>query len=63
MNRDELRRHADNLPDAPGVYLFKNKSGREIYVGKAQDLRQRVRQYFDARQAGLDAKTRVLVEH
>ena len=62
LNRDELRRHADNLPDAPGVYLFKDKSDHEIYVGKAQNLRKRVRQYFDARQSGLDAKTRVLVE-
>jgi len=35
-----------NLPDAPGVYLF--KKGRQVlYVGKATSLRDRVRSYFD----------------
>src|SRR3989344_1971374 len=35
-----------NIPARPGVYLFKDKSGRVIYVGKAKILRQRVRSYF-----------------
>lgn len=30
----------------PGVYLMKDKAGKVIYVGKAKNLRQRVRQYF-----------------
>ncbi|MDD4146060.1 MAG: GIY-YIG nuclease family protein, partial [Clostridia bacterium] len=34
------------LPTEPGVYLFKNKKGRVIYVGKAINLRQRVKSYF-----------------
>ena len=34
------------LPNAPGVYFFKDKNGRIIYIGKANDLRARVRQYF-----------------
>src|SRR5665811_679356 len=35
-----------NLPDVPGVYLF--KQGRKVlYVGKATSLRDRVRSYFD----------------
>jgi excinuclease ABC subunit C len=34
------------LPTKPGVYQFKNVDGRVIYVGKAQNLRNRVRQYF-----------------
>jgi DNA polymerase-3 subunit epsilon len=34
------------LPRAPGVYLFRNGTGRVIYVGKAVDLRRRVRSYF-----------------
>ncbi|MBM4258798.1 MAG: excinuclease ABC subunit UvrC [Deltaproteobacteria bacterium] len=33
------------LPPSPGVYLFKNTSGEVIYVGKAKNLRTRVRQY------------------
>ncbi len=48
------------LPDAPGVYLHKNKQGRVIYVGKASRLNQRVRSYFHS-SADKDAKTNALV--
>jgi len=34
------------LPTKPGVYLFKDKQGKVIYVGKAASLRNRVRAYF-----------------
>ena len=34
------------LPDAPGVYLWKDDEGRVLYVGKAKSLRARVRSYF-----------------
>lgn len=36
----------EQLPTGPGVYVFKDASGRVIYVGKAVNLRSRVRQYF-----------------
>lgn len=39
-------RLADSLPRSPGVYLFRDRHGGVIYVGKASNLRQRVRQYF-----------------
>lgn len=39
-------RLTEHLPRAPGVYIFKDRDGRPIYVGKATDLRARVRQYF-----------------
>lgn len=36
----------DNFPSQPGVYLMKGKNENVLYVGKAKNLRQRVRQYF-----------------
>lgn len=37
---------ADDLPRRPGVYMFKDRDGRTFYVGKATNLRSRVRSYF-----------------
>jgi len=42
----ELAERADALPNGPGVYLFKTAAGRVLYVGKAQNLRARVRSYL-----------------
>ena len=39
-------RLADHLPSAPGVYLFRARDGRVLYVGKSVDLRSRVKSYF-----------------
>lgn len=36
----------DRFPTSPGVYIMKNRGDAIIYVGKAIDLRQRVKQYF-----------------
>jgi len=49
-----------NLPTDPGVYLFKNQTGKIIYIGKAKNLRNRVRSYFNSSRSH-DAKTRRLV--
>ncbi len=50
----------DDLPEAPGVYLYRDRKNRVIYVGKAKSLRSRVRSYFqDA--AGGEPKTDALL--
>ncbi|MEK7728632.1 MAG: nucleotide excision repair endonuclease [candidate division KSB1 bacterium] len=36
----------DNLPESPGVYVMKDRAERIVYVGKATNLRERVRSYF-----------------
>ena len=51
---DELKK----LPPRPGVYIMKNEHSQVIYVGKAVNLRNRVRSYF--RISNLDVKTRRL---
>ena len=52
----DLHEKIRNLPARPGVYLYKNADGEVIYVGKAKNLRSRVRSYIlDGAQA--NAKT------
>jgi excinuclease ABC subunit C len=52
----DLREKIRSLPTQPGVYLYKNAEGEVIYVGKAKNLRSRVRSYLlEASQA--NAKT------
>lgn len=41
-----LEEKLNNLPSTPGVYQFKDSTGKVIYVGKAKILKNRVRQYF-----------------
>ncbi len=43
---DRLKSQIPRLPLEPGVYLFKDARGEIIYVGKAKELRTRVRNYF-----------------
>lgn len=59
MNKQLEKKLAD-LPKEPGVYFHKNTSGEIIYVGKAANLRNRVRQYFQKSRAR-DPKTEALV--
>ncbi|MFC1700219.1 GIY-YIG nuclease family protein [Patescibacteria group bacterium] len=60
MEKESLRKKVKDLPQLPGVYLFKNKAGRVLYVGKAKSLRSRVGSYFNLK-LDTDSKTFVLV--
>lgn len=44
------------LPDLPGIYLMKDINGKIIYVGKAKNLKNRVRSYFKSSHEGKTAK-------
>lgn len=53
---DELEQKVARFPTRPGVYLMKDAEGRVLYVGKAKNLRARVRTYF---REGADGRLRV----
>ena len=42
---EKIKAKVEALPDSPGVYRWKDKDGRIIYVGKAKNLKNRVRSY------------------
>lgn len=50
-----LEEQVESLPGEPGVYLFKSERGAVLYVGKAQNLKSRVRQYVN----GGDGRIRI----
>jgi len=51
----------NNLPESSGVYFFKDGDGKIIYIGKARNLRDRVKSYF--REGPKDPKTEHLIKH
>ena len=55
----KLQSNLKNLPSSPGVYQFLNKNGKVIYVGKAKNLKNRVRSYFQENPGS--AKTAAMV--
>src|SRR5271157_709659 len=62
MVSEHIQGILDTLPNKPGCYQMKNANGEIIYVGKAINLRNRVRSYFqDGRDQ--DIKTRQMVRH
>jgi excinuclease ABC subunit C len=56
----DLHQKIKTIPTSPGVYLYKNAEGQVIYVGKAKNLRSRVRSYF-LEGASENAKTGTLL--
>jgi len=57
----EMRERLPSVPTRPGVYLFKDTSSKFLYVGKAANLRNRLRSYF-ASPYGMMPKTRRLMQ-
>ena len=57
MLEDKLK----NIPKSSGCYLFKDKKGQIIYVGKAKYLPNRVKSYFSNKNHS--SKTKLLVEN
>jgi excinuclease ABC subunit C len=56
----DLKAQIARLPEQPGVYLYFNRAGETIYVGKARSLRDRVRSYLGA--FGMNPKTDALLD-
>jgi len=54
----EILEKVELLPQKPGIYLFKDERGQILYIGKAKDIRKRVRSYF---QGPKDAKTSIML--
>jgi excinuclease ABC subunit C len=57
-----LKGQVQTLPGTPGVYLFRDRDGEALYVGKANSLRSRVRSYFGADAARSHKITRLVRE-
>lgn len=55
----DWRPKAASIPEAPGIYMFRDSVGRVIYVGKAKSLRHRIPSYFGV---GLHPRTESMVE-
>ena len=43
-----LLKTSQKLPSKPGIYLFKNQTGKTIYIGKARSIKERVKSYFSS---------------
>jgi len=57
-NLEKLKDKVSGLPDAPGVYVFKDIRGEILYIGKAKSLKRRVQSYFSRL---LSDKTQIMV--
>lgn len=59
LSKELIENKLKLLPDLPGCYIMKNSKGKIIYIGKAKNLKNRVRSYFKSSQHG---KTEILVK-
>ncbi len=61
MTNNHVRHQVRTLPERPGVYIMRDAPGDVIYIGKATNLRSRVRSYFGSSRS-LEPKVQVLAE-
>lgn len=61
MIKEGLIELVKDFPQLPGVYIMKNVRGKVIYVGKAKNIRARVRSYFNKSAQDVSLKTKFLV--
>lgn len=59
MSREKINQKLALLPDMPGCYIMKDKHDEIIYIGKAKNLKNRVKSYFHSKHEG---KTALLVQ-
>jgi len=59
IEKDNLIKKMSSAPTDPGCYIFRDKSGKILYIGKARNLRNRVKSYLS--KGDLNPKTSVLV--
>ena len=57
MDKEKLK----GIPNLPGTYLMKDKTGRVLYIGKAASLKKRVSSYF-MRDSNLSHRINLMVE-
>ena len=57
----DIRKKLKQVPSSPGIYIMKGTKDRVIYVGKAKNLRNRLKSYFQA-SSSLDARKSKMVK-
>ena len=63
MTGEKQEFHPGEVPSGPGVYVFRDRFGKVIYVGKASNLRKRLSSYFQpSRDTRADPKLRSLIK-
>ena len=57
---EHLKKFLEEAPDKPGVYLFKNEKNKYVYIGKAKNIKKRLKQHFQ--QTNIDPKERKIFQ-
>ncbi|MDP3057702.1 MAG: GIY-YIG nuclease family protein [bacterium] len=59
MSISNIQTQLKNLPSSPGVYFFRDKSGKLLYIGKAINLKRRVSSYFQSAGGRIKSDSRI----